>query len=153
MEYNIVTQKLISTTKHIGNNALSRPITTYIDKIKLPPDFDIIKSRWTTKITISLWFHYPSLIMIMHQRHLSYTILSNETFFFPHIVNYSMFLNHLTMRTQNLFDMKSNISSHRSPGLTSSTLHLSVIPLYSCMLLSKVFQQLQVFTSDINIYW
>ena len=54
MEYNILTPKLISATKHIGNNALSRPITTYIDKIKLLPDFDIIKSRWTTKITISL---------------------------------------------------------------------------------------------------
>ena len=55
--------------------------------------------------------------------------------------NHPMILNHLTMKTQYLFDKQPNTSSHRSPGLTPSTLHLSAILLHKYMLLSKVFQR------------
>jgi hypothetical protein len=56
--------------------------------------------------------------------------------------NHPMILNHLTMKTQNLFDKQPNTSSHRSPGSTPSTLHLSAIPLHKYMILSKGFQRL-----------
>ena len=48
-------------------------------------------------------------------------------------------LNHFTMKTQNLINKQSNASSHRSPGSTSSTLHLSLTPLHKHMLSSKAF--------------
>jgi len=84
-----------------------------------------------------------SLFIVNHGDALTTSFLNKafqRNLLLPVYRNHPMLFNHLTMKSQNLINKQPNTSSHRSPGSTPSTFHLSVIPLYNRMLLSKVIQ-------------